>query len=426
MSKQLIVTETTGTLAAEGNAGKKVAGIISPGAGSCGFYSQDVIEAAAPDLVFPKGTHMYFDHPTATENDDRPERSVLTLGAVTTENARWDEGLGMLVAGYEPIAAYKELLEDDTFLGAIGLSIRATAEVEETDEGPVVKKLVEGKSIDFVTKAGRGGAILDVYESARPATVTLKAIARGVSEATANDKREALSTIVRDEYSEEKTWVWLRDFDDEVAYFDVESDESATWRQAYTTGDDGMPNALTGTRTEVRVSTTYVPVVPAGQSTTEESKEDTMATHQIEESALAELREKAGRADAAEAEAKAEKERADNAERKVAESDARTAAEKFARARVTEGAQALPSTTVDRIVESSLRSVPLTDKAELDEAKFGDVVDAAKTAEESYLAGLVEAAGAGTIRGFGISSESKPGEVSEAEFDVEFSPKKEA
>jgi hypothetical protein len=424
---QKLIKETTGTLAAsvvESTAGKTLVGIISPGQGSSGFYPQDVIEAAAPDVVFPAGTHMYFDHPTATEAEDHPERSVLKLGAVTTENARWDAALGMLVAEWEPIAAYKELLEDKTFLGAIGVSIRATAEVEETDDGPVVKRLVEGKSIDFVTKAGRGGAILDVFESARPAAVNRKAVARGVTEATVNDKREALSTIVRDEYSEEKTWVWLRDFDDDVAYFDIESDESATWQQAYLTGDDGMPTALSGERVEVRVSTTYVPVNPAGPSTTQESSGGHMAKTQIEESELSTLRETAGRVTQLETQLTESQAKTAAAERKVAESTARTEAEKFARKRVLEANQTLPATTVDRIVRESLTDVKLTVEHVLDESAFGTVVDAAKTAEESYLAGLAEAAGAGALRGFGPGSGAAEGEVSESEFDDLF--KKEA
>lgn len=425
--KQQLITETTGRLNAsttEAN-GKKLAGIISPGQGSSGFYPKDVLEAAGTDKVFPAGTHMYFDHPSESEDLDRPERSVLTIGAVTTEDAHWDESLGMLVAEYEAIAAYKELLEDKTFLGAIGLSIRASAEVEETTEGRIIKRLVEGKSIDFVTHAGRGGRpILELAESARPSTINARALKHaGIEEATVNDKREALSTIVRDEYSDDKTYVWLRDFDDTTAWFDVDSgDDSGTWQQAYTTGEDDLPAALTGDRTEVRVSTTYVPVIPAGPTPTEESEEDTMAETKIEESALADLREKAGRADAAEAARKAAEERAEKAEQTSAAVEARVQAEKHARARVREANATLPAPVVDRIVAEAVREVPLTDEHKLDEAKFDKQVDDAKTAEESYLAGLAEASGAGTILGFGATSE--PGEVSESDFDAEFNTEK--
>jgi hypothetical protein len=297
---QQIVTETrTGLIESTvGGKTKKVAGIISPGEGSSGIYPQEVLEAAAADKIFPAGTHMYFDHPTAQENADRPERSVLTLGAVTNEDARWDDSLGKLVAGYDPVQAFEHLLNDDIFTKAVGLSIRALAEVKQSESGgkPLVTRLVEGQSIDFVTHAGRGGSILTVAESARPSVVNAKAIEHGISEATVNDRREALANVVRDAYATDDVWVWLRDFDDAEAIFDIESgDDAGTWKQPYTADDAGMPVALSGDRTEVRASTTYVPVDPVGQLNTQESAGGHMATTPIEESALAELREKAGR-----------------------------------------------------------------------------------------------------------------------------------
>jgi hypothetical protein len=93
---------------------------------------------------------------------------------------------------------------------------------------------------------------------------------------------------------------------------------------------------------------------------------------------------------------------------------------------VLEANQTLPATTVDRIVRESLTDLKLTAEHTLDESAFGTVVDDAKTAEESYLAGLAEAAGAGTLRGFGAGSGAAEGEVSEADFDAEFDKKKEA
>lgn len=150
-----------------------------------------------------------------------------------------------------------------------------------------------------------------------------------------------------------------------------------------------------------------------------------MATTQIEESALTELREKAGRVTALESERDTAVQERDAAKRDAAESKAQVAAEKFARARVLEANQALPATTVDRIVREAVRDVPLTAEHALDEAKFATAVDAAKTAEESYLAGLAEAAGAGSIRGFGAST-PVDGEVSESDFDATFNTSKEA
>ena len=41
--------------------------VISPGWGSSGYYSSEVLEAAGKAKVWPAGCHMYFDHPDASE-----------------------------------------------------------------------------------------------------------------------------------------------------------------------------------------------------------------------------------------------------------------------------------------------------------------------------------------------------------------------
>lgn len=412
------ITEATTLTASEveGKSGHLLIGIITPGQGSSGYYSAECLEAAADDKIFPKGTLMHFDHPTESEAIDRPERSVMTIGAVLQEDARWDGT--KLVAEAAPVTPYRELLSDPVFREAIGVSIRASAEVEEGEidgkRTTIISKLVEGKSVDFVTQAGRGGSILDIYESARPSKVNARALAhKGIEEATVNDRREALSNLVKDAYSAEKVWVWLRDFDDSVAWFEIEAegDDTGVWQQAYSTGDDDLPNALTGDRVEVKVSTQYVPVTPAGQSTTEESEEDTMP--QIEEARLRELEEAAGRVSTLESERDEARTERDEARRDAAEANARTAAGDRARTRVREANADLPAPTVDRIVAEALRDVPLTDAGELDEAAFDTRVDTAREAEETYLAGL---AGGGTIKGFGPTQQDA-GEITEADVD---------
>ncbi|MGE4535418.1 hypothetical protein, partial [Halomonas sp.] len=55
--------------------------IIQPGWGSSGHYSKAVLQRDGPK-VFTKGLHMYIDHPTPTEEAERPERSVNGLGGV--------------------------------------------------------------------------------------------------------------------------------------------------------------------------------------------------------------------------------------------------------------------------------------------------------------------------------------------------------
>jgi hypothetical protein len=146
--------------------------VITPGWGSSGYYATEVLEAAGKAKVWPKGTHMYFDHPSASEAADRPERSVKDLAATLTEDARWDSGRKALIARAEPVGLGKAVFADEAFRKAVACSVRASAEMEigeaEGRSGWIVEKIHAGtqNSVDFVTHAGRGGMIL---ESARAA-----------------------------------------------------------------------------------------------------------------------------------------------------------------------------------------------------------------------------------------------------------------
>lgn len=145
--------------------------LISPGWGSSGYYSAAVLERDGPQ-VFPAGTHMYIDHPTATEELERPERSLKDLGAVLVEDARYQndpqEGPGLYAAA-KVFADFQPVLEETA--PYIGVSINADGVVREgTAEGRngrIVEQIKAGRSVDFVTQAGRGGKVLPLYESLR-------------------------------------------------------------------------------------------------------------------------------------------------------------------------------------------------------------------------------------------------------------------
>ena len=398
-----IISESHDLLEADlkGKDGRHPILILTPGWGSSGYYSPEVVEAAAP--LVPAGTHMYLDHPTPTEEVEQPVRSVRKIAAVTTEAARWDADRGGLVAECKVVAPYRDLIED--LKGSIGLSIRGSAtDVTEGEVDGRTGRIIEGlaaiDSVDFVTRAGRGGKILDVLESA---DVNRRALDRGVAEATVNDRREALSTLVKDTHGGDKIYVWLRDFDDTTAWFDVESTgDAGTWQQTYSSGADGLPSAMTGERIEVRPVTQYHPVHPAGGTPTQESKEDTMATKQIEESEYTRLSEAAGRVSVLEAERDTARTERDEAKRELAES------KRAAR--------------LDSILaEADADFTPL----ELDGLKSKAVVnedgtldeDAFKKTVTEAAAAIAEANGAGRPRGHGRRPTVVKDEVSEADLD---------
>lgn len=145
--------------------------IIAPGWGTSGYYAPDVLKEFGPK-AFPKGTHMHWDHPTLSEDRERPERSLNTLAAVLSEDAVYMEkgpkGPG-LYSRAQVRNAYREPL--DELAPHIGTSIRTAGEVKfgiaEGRRGRIVKSMLPGGTVDFVTTPGRGGEVLQLFEAAR-------------------------------------------------------------------------------------------------------------------------------------------------------------------------------------------------------------------------------------------------------------------
>ena len=143
--------------------------LISPGTGSSGTYTESALKQAADDGVFKAGTLSFIDHLTEDQEWSRPEGSLKDLAGVLAEDARWDDRLNALVAEATIFEHWRPILED--MKDSIGVSIRAVGEAEDTADGRVITKITEARSVDFVTRAGRGGRVLEILESARPTTI---------------------------------------------------------------------------------------------------------------------------------------------------------------------------------------------------------------------------------------------------------------
>ncbi len=145
--------------------------VIAPGWGASGYYSRGVLERDGP-ATFPAGTKMYWNHPTAQEARDRPERDLRDLAAETVSPATFREGPAGpgLYADAKVFGHYAPVLED--LASSIGVSIRASgkATIGEADgkRGQIIERIVPGNnSIDFVTAPGAGGKVLSLFEAAR-------------------------------------------------------------------------------------------------------------------------------------------------------------------------------------------------------------------------------------------------------------------
>lgn len=168
MSAQVLRETAQAVNVTEASGGRMLVDIITPGWGSCGYYSKETLQEAATSNVFGKGLHMYLDHPTAADEHDRPERSVRDLAGVLDADAVVTES-GSLQATVRVFSQYRDVIAEMS--DSIGVSIRAMGEATngeaEGRKGPLITSLSEAMSVDFVTQAGRGGKIAALLESKR-------------------------------------------------------------------------------------------------------------------------------------------------------------------------------------------------------------------------------------------------------------------
>lgn len=171
--------------------------IIQPGWGSSGYYPTEVLERDGPK-IFKKGTKMFWNHQTMTEEAERPEGDLNHLAAELVTDAKYQAngaaGAG-LYADAKVFETYKGPVDD--LAGHIGVSIRAFGKASqgmmEGREGPIIQELTKGKSIDFVTAPGAGGQILSLFEAARGADKKTRSVSlesNSVKENSSMDEKE--------------------------------------------------------------------------------------------------------------------------------------------------------------------------------------------------------------------------------------------
>ena len=160
--------------------------IIDPGWGSSGYYSREVLQQAVNARVYAAGLQMFWNHPSKTDEKDRPERDLRDLAGVLTEDAWWDEhgpkGPGVY-ARAKVFSPYRDAVAE---MGPyIGLSHYVWGESKtgeaEGKKGDIITRIVAARSVDFVTVPGRGGAIAEAFRAARPPEPTDEQKAAGES-----------------------------------------------------------------------------------------------------------------------------------------------------------------------------------------------------------------------------------------------------
>lgn len=165
------------TEAASSGGGKVLLKLISPGWGTWGYYGEKMLKRDGP-AAFPAGTFNMWNHQTESERSERPEGDLNNAASVLTENARWlddgPKGKG-LYAWAKVFSDHAQKVQEKG--PHIGVSINASGKrvPGEADgkRGMIIEALApasgatDWNTADYVTRPGRGGAVI-VQESATP------------------------------------------------------------------------------------------------------------------------------------------------------------------------------------------------------------------------------------------------------------------
>lgn len=239
------VRESTGAWGAEAlGDGKYRIRIIVPGQGSSGIYTAENLAESAP--LFKAGTEMFIDHPTESEEWERPERSIRDYAGVFLEDATVGED-GALYAVCKVFSGVNDLIKDKW--EHIGVSINAWCDQPISETG-VVPVFAGVRSVDFVTAPGAGGAIVDLLESNR----NNNSIKEGTVDKEIESKFDALETkfaslIEALDSKLESLVTPIQEADEEKASVDVDSAIEAGKKIA----ESGLPDvAATRVREAVK------------------------------------------------------------------------------------------------------------------------------------------------------------------------------
>jgi hypothetical protein len=367
---------TERAVAADGTLGIR---IIAPGWGNSGYYSREVLERDIPQ-VFPPGTQMYWNHDTPAEEAQRPEGDLSRLAGVTVSQPAWEEsgpvGPGMY-ARIRPFSGYASTIDE---IGEhIGVSIRAVGErvTGEADgrQGPIVQRIAQGRSIDFVTRPGAGGQIVSIFEAAGREPEPLDPLTEAHNLGDWLESRLHLSlTEIADNL-----------FGDGIVNREERRTLSAALGQAMNAYHEFLMSSAPEIYQRARYEEAPAEAMSMPDPVTESQQED--SSMELEE-ALAALEE-------TRAALKTERQTAADLQQRLLVQEAQA----FVSGRISEAD--LPTPTAQRLSRQLVQQPDLTEAGALDEAAYGQRVDAAITEARAEIAAIAAANGSGQIRGMG-------------------------
>lgn len=138
--------------------------------GSNGFYPSQVLRRDGP-RAFPAGTHFYIDH--ANRADEGEARSLRDMAGVQLEDAYFSNGPqgDGLYSRVQLLPTHRRTVEDTAPHSGVSINALAVREYDQGQNEFVITELIEGLSVDFVSRAGAGGKLVAMTESAHQGNV---------------------------------------------------------------------------------------------------------------------------------------------------------------------------------------------------------------------------------------------------------------
>ena len=183
MNKQLL-SESTSVPTQTGVKGRWSAVFITPGRGSSGDWTEEVLKRDGPHAL-QKGARCFVTHERYASGEADPFRMWGTL----VDDAHYEEGVG-LVGEIDVLPSWRERVEEVAPHTALSVYLLA-----DTDEYGTVTRIYEDveNGCDLVVHAGRPGSELvqKMYESAKRASEKAAAT-------SAEDKEEGSAAVTKD------------------------------------------------------------------------------------------------------------------------------------------------------------------------------------------------------------------------------------
>jgi hypothetical protein len=211
MSTQKLLAETTSVPQKGSKPGRWLATLITPGQGSSGFYSEEMLREFGPKAL-KKGAKSHVTHNRLANGEPDP----FQMWGFLAEDAYYEDGVG-LRGEVEVLPSWRDKVEE--VAPHTALSIYVAGEVD--DDGNVIALLEDGQNgVDLVSYPGREGSGLveKLYESMKASTEN--GGGNGTSTEAADSKERehkmsdelkaqitALETLIRDKFAALETQV---------------------------------------------------------------------------------------------------------------------------------------------------------------------------------------------------------------------------